>query len=738
MATPSTDSHSYWAAEPESKRAAANILERIHRYRQWLKETGRAQRMRRGFDTMYGRGPDGAGDTSQTSASGDEGEYVDVTLNKYATLVTQSVVRTTSNKPAFKAIATNADTASTEQASFAQGLLEYYGNTHSIADRDWEMVEIGAICSEGWEILGWDATAGKNLTDFADEPGLYEGDVDVHATTPFRVAYDPDCENIDRRTWGAYKRRYNRFDLAKSIEAHSPEAAELLRSMSGDSGLRREWDAGEDDMDLGGFNSTRATSADLVWVWEFRHLPTPALPNGRLVRFVTDQCVVYDSFELAEGEAGEPVLNDRGYPYPADDLLMYRYCPANVIGSIAGHAPSFDLLGLQELKDTVATQAASAANAGGITNMWTQLGDKPSVSSVVGALNFIQSKTKPEVLQGVELSAQIPAFDAMLDENMQSRMGESDVSMGDVPKGMPGNLAALLEAKTVQYSSRSQASYAHVLERSRTGELKLLQRFAKSERVAVLGGITNDYEYKTWTAADLSGVDRFVVEAVSPLTQTYSGKLDAAKELLSANLITAEQFMQIRETGKLESALESTKSMLNGVRKEKEMLLRGIGLAPIDVAKSFDASMPYFVDDGKEHVRPLVYDKHWLHIQEDLGAIAPPAVRSDGKVVTAVMGVVEERVRLMKQVSPIMMAVLGYPAPIAQAVTMAQMPMGMPPPMDASGTPPPKPGASNGTPAPAVEGLPEGAPPMRAPKPARPPKDPITGEQAPSPAESIQ
>jgi len=681
---------------------------------------------------MYGRSPDGGGDTSQTRQSGEQGEYVDVTLNNFATLVTQVTVRTTSNKPAFKAIPTNGDSKSIEQAAFGQGLLEYYSNTHSVADRDWEMVEIGNILSEGWEVWGWDATAGKNLTDFTEEAAVNEGDLEIHTTTPFRVAYDPDAESIDRLKWAAFKRRYNRFDLAKGQEERNPEAAQKLRDMSGDSGMSREWDAGEDDLDLGGH--VTSCSSDLVWVWELRHLPTPALPKGRLLRFVNSECVLYDSFEAVTGEDGEKSINDHGYPYAADELHMHRYCPGTVIGSIAGHAPSSDLLGLQELKDSVATMAATAANAGGITNLWTKTGDKLSVSQVAGAMNLLQSAQKPEVLEGVELSPQVPAFDAMLDQNMQARMGESDVSMGNVPKGMPGNLAALLEAKTVQYNSRGQASYAHVLERSRTGMLKLLKRFANSKRVAVLGGVTKGFEHKEWTAKDLDGVDRFVVEAVSPLNQTYAGKCDAAHELLTQGLITKEEYLAVRESGRLEPAFEGSVAMENAVRKEAQILVKGIGLAPIDVAKSFAGGTPVFVDDGQPHIRPLIYDKHWLHIVEDLGAIASPSGRDDGKIAAAVMGVVEERVRLMKLVDPVMMAVLGYPDEIQQAIMMGQGPMMMP----TDGTAPPKPGESTSTPAPGMPGLPPGAPSIAAPKPAKPPKNPLTGEQSPSPHEAVQ
>ncbi len=724
-----SDSTSYWAAEPDSERAAANVSTRIKRYRDWLKESGRADRMVRGWQAFYGYAPGGDGDTSQTGQSGEQGEYVDVTTNDFATLVTQTAVMTTANKPAFKAIATNADSASMEQASFAQGLLEFYDKTHSITDRDYEVVMIGQVSSEGWEIQSWDASAGKNLTDFAPGEPTHEGDIRIRATTPFRVAYDPDAEDVDSLLWLAFKYRDNRFDLAQRIEARDPIAAEKLRSMSS---AERDWSDGEDNFDLGSRGgASRDVSGDLVWVWEFRHLPSPSLPNGRLLKMVNSECVIFDSFEAVVDEAtGEKSITDHGYPY--SELHAYRFSPDVVIGSIAGHTPAFDLLGLQELRDTFATQMASAANAGGILNLWTQSGDKPELSSTVGGMNFLQSKTEPKPIQGIQLSPQVPAADEMVDRQMMRRMGQSDVSMGEVPKGMPGNLAALLEAKTVQYHSRGQASFAHVLERSRTGLLKILKRFAKTERVAVLGGKANGYKYKSWTAEDLSGVDRFTVESINPLTQTYAGKMDAAKELLDHGMIESPaQYLLLRETGRLEPMLESTEANLMSIRKEKEMLTEGIGLPPIDVRQSFQKGGPVFSDDGGQHIRPLIYDKHYLYIPEDLGVLAMPQARDNAKLVSAVTGVVEERVRLMKLVSPVMLALLKYPPEIVQAIMQERMPML--PPGGPDGTQPPKPGESSSTPPPKqpeTPGLPAGAPRITA---AKPPKDPITGVQQPSP-----
>lgn len=710
-------------------------------YRDWLRESGRALRMTRSWRAYYGFAPDGTGDTSQTGQSGEQGEYVDVTTNDFATLVTQTAVLTTQNKPALHAIATNADFDSLAQTEFAQGLLEFYDRKHAVQDRDFEMVLIGLLSSEGWEIESWDATAGKSLTDFVDAPALNEGDITISAVTPDRVAYDFDTQDVDALLWLAFKRRYNRFDLAKAVEATKPEAAEKLLAMGNDS------PKGFDDFDNELFEvnrnsaGTRGSGRDLVWVWEFRHLPTPSLPNGRLIRFVSSECVLFDSIESTQDASGQPVVNDHGYPY--DGLHAQRFSPDTMVGSIAGHTATFDMLGLQELVDTIATMGASAANAGGITNLWIPSGDKPEITSLTGAMNVLQSKNKPELLKGVELSPQVAVFEEFIMKRMMRRLGQSDVSMGEVPKGMPGNLAALLEAKTVQYHSRGQASYAQAIERRATSTLKILKRFAKSERVAVIGGKANEWKYKSWSAPDIKGVDRFVVESVSPLLQSYAGKQTIADKLLDKGLISdPRQYITLCTTGEFEPLIDSTDATLMRIRKEKEMLQDGIGLPPVDVKASFEASakagksVPVFTDPppdpktGKAPpcIRPFIYDQHWLDIPEYLAVAAMPSARDNPKLVSAVAGLIEEKVRLMKQIDPVMLAVLKCPPELAAAIAMSQMPPpmpGMPP-----GPPPPGPGAPPSKREPPAPGLPPGAPPIA---PAKPPRNPLTGSQAPSP-----
>ena len=733
MRSAKQDPTKYWAAEPDSQSFAGNLKERLRRYTEWLKETGRSARMTRSWNAFYGYAPDATGDTSKVRQSGEQGEYVDVTTNDYATLVQQTAGLTTSNKPGFKAIGSNADYDSMAQAQFAQGLLEYYDKLHSIGDADYEATLVGLLAAEGWEIFSWDAAAGKSLTDFSDGPATHEGDIRVAVATPFDVAYDVDAQSVDSLQWLAFRRRVNRFDLAETFggprdEAQQTPAQQNIRQQLTRLGTDAKNGWGDDGFDIMSRNGTRrGVAPDMVWVWEFRHLPTPSLPNGRLVKFVTDECVLFDSIETAADETGLARTVDHGYPY--EELHAYRLSPESVIGSVAGHTAHFDLLSLQECLDTIATQMATATNAGGITNMWTPTGDGVSVTQMAGAMNSLQSRVKPEVIEGVQLSAQVPAFGEFIERRMMRRVGQSDVSMGEVPKGMPGNLAALLEAKTVQYHSRLQASYARMLERSRTGMLKMLKRFANSPRVAVIAGKANTWAFRSWSAKDIEGFDRFMVESISPMMSTQAGREEAAKELLDHGLIqNAQQYLTLRATGRMEPMYEADETNMMRLRKEKELLQQGVGLPPVDMARSLATGAPIFVagEAGDKFLRPLISDTHWLDIPEYLAVLAMPDARDNQKVSKAVLEVVQEKLRLWKACDPLLQRLRGCPENLIQG--LVQMPQDDQAKSDS--TPP------TGTPSnekqtlPSSPGLPSGSPKIPA---ARPPENPITGEQSPSP-----
>jgi hypothetical protein len=459
-------------------------------------------------------------------------------------------------------------------------------------------------------------------------------------------------------------------------------------------------------------------------VWELRHLKSPALPNGRRILFVNSECVLSDS--VTTDEAG--VVADFGYPF-GKELYAYTAAPERVPGLPDGHTAFFDLLSMQEGIDLSASIMASAINAGGLQNLYVPRGANVTASKLTGALNVVEydGNQRPEAQDNLSINPAVQAWAEMCIGWMRQRVSLNDVVMGEPSKGMPAQAMALLRAQAVEFHSRLQAAYERLVQRTRTGILKLLKQYATTERVALVSGKANSWALKHFKSQDLTGVDRFVVESVNPVLKTLAGKVGFAQPLLDNGQINIQEYLQLVSTGRMEPILRFAQDNQARIQKEKEMLMQGIGMPPVQMQMGPDGApmpvlmpdgSPIFIDDGAPHVRPLITDTHWIDIPEYLGVLAMPEVRDNPQVVKAVTEIVDFKLRLWRQMDMgLIMLLKGVPPP--------------PPPMMMGGTPPPASGGGpSGTKPPASGATdiagPPGAPPVSMPQP---PKNPITGQQ---------
>jgi hypothetical protein len=182
--------------------------------------------------------------------------------------------------------------------------------------------------------------------------------------------------------------------------------------------------------------------------------------------------------------------------------------------------------------------------------------------------------------------------------------------------------------------------------------------------------------------------------------------------------MTRDEFLAVYTTGNLTQTFDAQKAHLGRLAKEKELLLQGIGLPPVDAQASLEKGEPVFVDDGQPHIRPLLTDRHWVDIPEYLALLESPDARSDAKLVRAVTEVVQEHLRLWRAMPPDLLQLLGGPPP---------PPPDMPPPIPGAAPPAegrgPKPNMAE-----LAEAVPGGAPDVKLPAP---PPNPLTGERPP-------
>lgn len=711
------DGDTYWAAEVDGEKLVGGLIARIRRYRETLKVTGRANRMRRNWMAWQGWGPRMDADASRVLPAGESGEMVQLNVNQFAAMVNQAVVLTTSNKVAVKAVPTNADFESLAQAQLAESLNDYYEREVSVDEREYDAALGMVLMSESWVVLDWDRNAGQPYmpSEGGGQP-VRSGDVRVMTLTPFDVAYDPDVQDIDAPTWVAFRRRVNKWDLAAQYPAKRDK---LLAAKKAD-GTYDVSEQSYEGLELRRRRNSDAES-DCVYVWELRHTPTPALPNGRRVVFVDAECVLQDSVQ--KDEAG--VVSDYGYPY-GSQLFAFSGAPERVPGTPDGHTSFFDLLSLQEGVDLSASIMMSAVNAGGLQNLYVPRGANITADKLTGALNVIEydGPLVPKAESNVAINPAVSEWAEMCVTWMRQRVALNDVVMGEPSKGMPAQAMALLRAQAVEFHSRLQAAYERLVQRVRTGILRLLQKYAQTERVALVAGTGNAWALKHFKAGDIAKVDRFIVEPVNPLMKSLAGRVGFIQPLLETGRITLEEFFGVAQTGRYEPMMKFGQDNRARIQREKEMLMRGVGLPPVQMQMGpmgpqpvMDAAgMPVFADDGKEHIRPLITDTHWLDIPEYLGVLAMPEVRDNPMVVRAVTETVDFKMKLWRSMDPaIIMLLKGQlPPPPVMPGTMPPTPGGPP-----SGTPPPAQGEPSTS-------LPPGAPDVTMPKP---PRNPITGEQ---------
>lgn len=660
------------------------------------------------MSAYYGFCLSGSGDASDLRFGGEEGELVEATHNLVRPSVNNVLGLIAGQRPAMKPIATNTDSTSLEQAILADALREYWERTLGLAGLEVDAVRGGLLGGSHSIVQSWDRFLGETtgLNPDTNEE-LREGDIEVLSVPWWRCVYDPIAGNTKLRKWVIFRKQGSRFDLA----AQYPRCAEKLLSTATE-GRNDEWIKKVVSADgVASFDtlmSDRIDQEDGVWVWEVRHLPTSALPMGRLVRFVDSETVLWDSANLGEDASA--------VEYPYKELHAYEYAPERVIGSTRGHSATWDLGGLQRLADVATTAIATSANIASTPHVWTQDPAGMNASVMASGPVLLSGAHKPEVLQFQALNESVAAVLGIARDLARESQALNKVVMGEPDKGMPASAQALQRAQAVQYHLVAQGEYVSLVEASVTGVLRLAQRFANTQRVAEIAGQSGAHEVRAWNKEEVAGVRRFACEPINPMLRSYEARM-ALAENLSGKVdpktgepwLTKDGYLSVYETGDVKEPLESSRTRMELVSEHKGMLRKGIGLPPVDMQKSMEVGAPVFVDDKKPHVRLMRTDPHWLAFNEYRSVLDSPAARENPTVVQAVTNVLLETIRLWASLTPDELSALGGPAlPSQMALSM--------------GTP----GASPAAPGDADSAV---VPPIDKTKLPSPPPNPLTNEE---------
>lgn len=685
----------YFAAK-SGEDTAKIVLQKANAWFHNLDINGYLDKLKSAWMAYHGAYYTDVGTGHQITFGGEQGELTNLAVNHYRNICRHMLTMVTTNRPSMDARATNTDYESLVQTKLANGLLDYYMREKRLEDYLSRAVEHAIVFGSGYVKMEWNATSGEihdyiepeyemkkavnpdtgeeEETHALDEDGnkiesskgfpVYEGDVLFSTVSPFDVVFDSTKEDPSKHDWVLVRSFKNKFDLAAKYPEYEDEI------------LKQET---KSDKERYNFTGSFYDQTEDIAVYEFYHRQTESMTDGRYLLFIESNVVLMDA------------------PMPYRKLPIYRIAPGDILGTPYGYTDTFDLLPIQDAINSLYSAVLTNQNAFAVQNVLMPRGTDVNPSSMSGGLNLIEYNAqmgKPEALNLTSTPPEIFNFIGVLEKAMETVSGVNSVSRGNPEASLQsGNALALVQSMSLQFISGLQQSYVKLIEDVGTGLIQMLQDFASVPRIAAIVGKANRTYMKEFTGKDLSSINRVIVDVGNPLAKTTAGRVQMAEQMMQMGIITTpEHYIQVINTGKLETMTDGIDRQLLLIKAENEKMV------------------------GGEDVQAIAIEPHSLHIKEHRDVLADPDLKQDPELVARVLAHISEHINLLRTTDPDLLQHIGeQPLPPPG--------MGGQPGQPGQGAPPPNgqpPQDAMGQAGPVMQQPPNG-PDVNMPSPAKPP-----------------
>lgn len=655
-------SDQYFAAK-EPKEVTNILLGRAKSFYSVLQSNFYLEKIRKCWEFYHGLFNSGFSESHKVQFTGEQGEIVLLSVNHFRNIARHIIELITSSRPAMEARAVNTDYKSMSQSIVANGILEYYMREKHLEDVIKRSVEMAVVMGAGYVKMEWNATAGE-IFDYDEDSNetTYEGELEFGNLSPFDVIFDGTKDSWDHE-WYLVRSFKNKWNLS----AKYPELRERIESLPTKNQLDQAFN-------LALFSNDQT---DDVPVYEFYHKRCEALPNGRYLLFLDTDLTLLDT----------------NLPYRT--LPIFRIVPNEIMGTPYGYSPMFDLIGLQEALNSMYSVILTNITNHGVTNLFVETGSDVTINSLPGAMNIVEGRKKPEVLQLTENPSDIYTAIALLTKDFETLTAMNSVIRGNPEQNLKsGTALALIQSNALQFISGLQESYIKLIENVGTSVIQILKDFAQAPKVIALVGKNNKTYLKEFTGEDINSINRVIVDVGNQLARTTAGRVQMAEQLLQMKLLKSpDQYFQIINTGKLEGAYEGELKQVMLTRKENERLMVG------------------------QLVRAMITDQHKMHIDEHASILSDPDLRdSDNQAIRdQILEHIQEHIDMLRNTDPDLLMLLDQqplqpPAPMPMDVPM-------PGPGGSAGNQPPLPSSdANAVNAEVLQGM----QPPRLPQPPPP------------------
>ncbi len=543
---------------------------------------------------------------------GAQGELSFLGLPHFRNLLQHIYILTTRDRPSPQCRAATPDYRSLRDCTTIDAVLEYYLRDLRAEKYLYRAAEQAVVLTAGFVGTEWDTSLGPPyMGDVRTRKEITEGDIHIRNYTILDVVRDMEVLVWEENEWVITRDWENKWNLAALFPEKRSEILNSQDPIPSEWGLYRERDRSE-----------------RVSKWTFWHRPTPALPKGRRMTFVR-------AAWLEDGKMPDELLGK---------IPVFRCCPNEILLTSEGWSPGFDLAGIQEAINMIASSLTSNLDTFAVQNIWTPTTSPVRQAVLTHGLRLLQSKVKPEPLQ---LTANPKDGYAYLEAMI--RQGETVSAINSVRRGTPeksldsGRALSVVEAKSIEFLSGAIQSYYQLIEDVCTCMVRILGAHQQTQKHVAIKGQFNT-ALQGYGPETFQAVDRVVVDAGNPLTRTLAGKLDMAEKMIDNGMIRIpEEIMNVLNTGRMEPLLQADTAQLMLIAAEKETLLAG-GIAPV-----------------------LKTDYHSLHMREEIALLNTPEVRVQQKLSANVLSHVLVHAAMLYLPDVIdLQSMLGYRAPQVQ------------------------------------------------------------------------
>lgn len=604
---------SYWASEPDVIKLISTLAQKVSLFDRHLDMSGRWLTAR---DLYYNYFL--INETNYTFPTFGADGFKRLNINHFRAILKHMLSLVTAQRVSPEPIATNTDYRSQAQVNFCKNILRYLGKEKKLDKQFEAATEIAVVLGAAYLAREWDASIGEPYTN--DTTGVMQrkGDFKTGVYNWLDVIFDFAQGGYDECQWKILRKYVNRWDLV----ARFPQYTDQIKNMSVAPEIKRHR--------LG--HVINEQNDDLIPLYTFYHDKSTSIPDGRMTLFLDENTCLFDG------------------PLPYKRVPISRISADDQIDSPFAYSVSMDLLPIQKVYNALCSAICTNQAAFGVQNILIPRDAAISLSQLTEGLNAIYYDSavtqgaKPEALNLLMNKQEVFNWIEYLEKKMAQISGVNDTIQGNPEANLKsGTALAFVASQALTFISPLSRSYNGLIEDTWTGIIDILKQYATTPRMILISGVANKAQAAQFTSKEIEDIDRVIVEAGNPLTDTLAGRIQVAQDMLQAGLTTKEEYLNVLMTGQLEPAYQYENGLVMQLKEENEQLQNG------------------------KPVKAMSTDNHPLHMREHTVLLNSPEVRDDpdpnNPVKLSVTAHILEHMNMWSQMDPRLGAALGVPPP---------------------------------------------------------------------------